>query len=143
MKQMARDLGLVNEGKEKVLFIGSVSERERLSKYYEAADLFLFPSLYDNAPLVVREAAALHTPSLLLRGSTAAEIISHKKNGFLCEADESAYAVMIEQILSDQTLLSAVGNGAADTLARSWEDIAEEVSDRYLRLIRKYKSLYA
>lgn len=50
---------------------------------------------------------------------------------------------MIEQILSDQTLLSAVGNGAADTLARSWEDIAEEVSDRYLRLIRKYKSLYA
>lgn len=91
----------------------------------------------------MREAAALHTPSLLLRGSTAAEIISHKKNGFLCEADESAYAVMIEQILSDQTLLSAVGNGAADTLARSWEDIAEEVSDRYLRLIRKYKSLYA
>lgn len=42
-------------------------EREILKRYYVAADLFLFPSLYDNAPLVIREAAALGTPSVLIR----------------------------------------------------------------------------
>lgn len=143
MRLMACDLGLVGKGEDKVLFVGPVSDRELLSRYYEAADLFLFPSLYDNAPLVVREAAALHTPSLLLRGSTASEVIVHEENGFLCDADESAYAVMIEKILKDRALLNSVSCGAADTLARSWEDIAEEVCDRYSRLIQKYNSLYA
>lgn len=67
MKQLADQLGLTasQNGCPKVSFTGAVSERETLKLYYLAADLFLFPSLYDNAPLVVRETAALHTPSIL------------------------------------------------------------------------------
>jgi glycosyltransferase involved in cell wall biosynthesis len=45
----------------KIHFLGNVADRNVLKSYYTAADLFLFPSLYDNAPLVVREAAGLHT----------------------------------------------------------------------------------
>ncbi len=43
------------------------------------------PSLYDNAPMVVREAAALNTPSLLIRGSSAAEVVQDGENGLLAE----------------------------------------------------------
>ena len=59
LKQKVVELGLAS----KVSFVGSIVEREILKRYYVAADLFLFPSLYDNAPLVIREAAALGTPS--------------------------------------------------------------------------------
>lgn len=145
MRQMAQELGLMarEDKPDKVLFAGVVHDRARMRLYYAAADLFLFPSLYDNAPLVVREAAALHTPSVLIKGSTAAEVIRDQQNGFLCEADEEAYARQIFKILTDHSLLERVGEGAACTLARTWEDIADEVSDRYTRLIKKYNNLNA
>ena len=59
MKQLVSEKGL----DDKVTFTGMLTDREAITRYYAAADLFLFPSLYDNAPLVVREAAALHTPA--------------------------------------------------------------------------------
>lgn len=122
-------------GLPRVMFLGKISERERLKRYYTAADLFLFPSLYDNAPLVIREAAALHTPSMLLKGSTAADIITDNVNGFLCPNDVNAYATRLSQLMTDSATVERVGNGAAGTLARSWEDIANEVNDRYNHLI--------
>ena len=44
---------------------------------------FTFPSLYDNAPMVVREAAVMGTPAVLVAGSDAAEIIHDGANGFV------------------------------------------------------------
>ena len=64
LKQLVEDMGLNS----KVEFIGVITDRDRLKQFYAAADLFLFPSIYDNAPLVVREAGALQTPSILVRG---------------------------------------------------------------------------
>lgn len=135
LKKMVVDLQL----QEHVFFAGAVVERERLKEYYLAADLFLFPSLYDNAPLVVREAAALHTPSLLLKDATAAEIISDGINGFLSDATPQEYACKILQITGAPLYTRQVGECASRTLARSWEDIATEVADRYSRLKMRYR----
>ncbi|MDR1436804.1 MAG: glycosyltransferase, partial [Candidatus Symbiothrix sp.] len=81
LKTLTANYGLSS----KVTFLGIISDREILKQYYAAADLFLFPSLYDNAPLVVREASALHTPSILVKNSTAAEIVTDNYNGFLID----------------------------------------------------------
>lgn len=143
MKQMAQDLGL-SKGKDDadtggcVSFHGMVSDRDKLKRYFLAADLFLFPSLYDNAPLVVREAAALHTPALLLRGSTAADIVKDGYNGFLSDNDEEAYARLLANVVGNSPLIESVGARAAETLARSWEDIADEVDRRYTALVQRY-----
>mgnify|MGYP001776216525 CR=1 FL=1 len=73
----------VSKGLEsRITFMGMVTDRERLKRCYAAADLFVFPSLYDNAPLVVREAAAMGTPALLAEGSTAAGVLAAGINGF-------------------------------------------------------------
>lgn len=142
IRSLAESLGLTSPCADgdapKVSFMGAVSERETLRQYYLAADLFLFPSLYDNAPLVVREAAALHTPSILIQGSTAAEIISDGVNGFLSVAHEAQYADTITRLLAHPQQIEAAGICAAHSLARSWQDIAEEVNDRYNHLIRRY-----
>lgn len=133
LRQRATLLGL----DDKVTFVGTIVERSVLKRYYAAADLFLFPSLYDNAPLVVREAAALHTPSVLLRNSTASEIISDSVNGFLSEGSVEAYAARLRQVLQVPLLMKHVGEEASRTIARSWQNVAEEVYDRYTSLIRR------
>lgn len=121
----------------KVTFVGTIVDRDVLKRYYAAADLFLFPSLYDNAPLVVREAAALHTPSVLIRDSTASEVISDSVNGFLSPGSVEAYAARLREVLQTPVLVKQVGEEASRTIARSWQNVAEEVYDRYVSLIRR------
>lgn len=133
LRQRATLLGL----NDKVTFVGTIVDRNVLKRYYAAADLFLFPSLYDNAPLVVREAAALHTPSVLLRNSTASEIISDSVNGFLSEGSVEAYAARLREVLQAPLLMKHAGEEASRTIARSWQNVAEEVYDRYTSLIRR------
>ena len=122
-----------------VTLLGNIHDRERLKRIDAAADLFLFPSLYDNAPLVVREAAAMHTPALMLQGSTASEVISSGVNGFLTPNDIQAYADQIISLMEHPELLKRVGDKASTTISRSWENVIEEVILRYRDIQQSYK----
>ena len=122
-----------------VTMLGNIHDRERLKRIDAAADLFLFPSLYDNAPLVVREAAAMHTPALMLQESTAAEVISPDVNGFLTPNDINAYAKQITYLIEHPDILKRVGEKASTTISRSWENVIEEVILRYRDIQASYK----
>ena len=124
---------------ENVRMLGVIKERNMLKGYYAVADLFLFPSLYDNAPLVVREAAALRTASIMLQGSTASEIIRDGENGFLTPNDNAEYAAIIRHLVESPNEVKRVGEGALRTLTRSWENVVEEVLVRYDEICANYK----
>ena len=146
MQAIAAKLGLSGNSdyrKDKITFFGSVQSRELMQMIYTAADLFLFPSIYDNAPLVVREAASLHTPSIVARGSNTAEIIKDGINGFLSDNDVTAFANRLRYILERPTIISWAAKGAAETLVRPWNDIAVEVLDRYQHLIDRQQNRLA
>jgi len=132
MQQLVSERGLDR----KVHFVGSITERDRIKDYYAAADLFLFPSLYDNAPLVVREAAALHTPAVMARGATASTILRDGENGFLVENDTASMAGLLRSLASDPERVHRVGVQASKTIVRSWEDCVGEALDRYNSLLR-------
>ena len=132
MKHMVSEKGL--DGR--VTFVGPVSEREKIVDYYAAADLFVFPSLYDNAPLVVREAAALHTSAVMARGATASTIIRDGENGFLTDNDPDKLAELLRKLIHDPERVRRAGVQASRTIVRSWEDCLEEVIDRYNVLLR-------
>ncbi|NLZ18835.1 MAG: glycosyltransferase family 4 protein [Bacteroidales bacterium] len=132
MKDLVSERGL----DEKVTFVGSITDRARLTDYYAASDLFLFPSLYDNAPLVVREAAALNTPAVMAEGATAATILQDGENGFLVENDADRMAELLRSLIHDPQRVHRVGVQASKTIVRSWEDCVEEVLDRYNALLR-------
>lgn len=127
-----KDAGL----SDRVTLHGVINDRDTLAKFYAASDLFLFPSFYDNAPLVVREAAAMSTPSVLLKGSTASEVVIDGKNGFLVDKSPKEYGELIRHLDKHRDELHRVASGARDTLVRSWENVVEEVSDRYDTLIK-------
>ena len=130
MKAMVSEKGL--DGK--VTFVGTITDRAKIVDYYAASDLFV--SLYDNAPLVVREAAALHTPSVMAIGSTAATILQDGENGFLVENDPDKLAQLLRELIHDPERVHRVGVQASKTIVRSWEDCVEEVIDRYNALLR-------
>lgn len=134
LRDLVDELGM----RDKVIFHDVVYDRELLKAIYARADLFLFPSLYDNAPLVIREAAALKTPSVLIRGATAAEVIHDGENGYLAENDLDAFAAKVVAAMLDETNRHRIAENAQKTLCRTWEDIVREVKDRYLAILSRW-----
>ena len=132
MQALADELGLSDVA----VFTGHIADREILKGLYARADLFVFPSLYDNAPMVVREAAAAGTPSLLIKGSCAAEGVEDGVNGFLCENTPEDIAACMERAVPTA---KAVGAKARETIPIPWHRIAKDVLDRYTALIERKK----
>lgn len=107
------------------------------SSIYAAAYLMLFPSLYDNAPVVIREGAALLTPSLVVRNFNTAGVIFNCYNGFIADNNVDSYSSRLSMLLQRPKLIRHAGDMASRTLVRSWADISEEVADRYMHLIAR------
>lgn len=127
LKKIVNEKGLES----KVRFNGLITDRKKLSDFYAASDIFFFPSFYDNAPLVVREAAAMGTPSLLLKGSTASEVVTDNFNGYLVDKNPEEISTLIKYLDKEREKLLETGLRAKNTLVRSWEDVVGEVLDRY------------
>lgn len=115
----------------KVIFTGKITDREELRACYSSADLFLFPSTFDTNGLVVREAAACMCPSLLVRGSCAAEGVEDGVTGLLCEETTQSMVETILQILPQPEMLKTLGKNAYDHIYLSWEDAVAMAYRRY------------
>lgn len=132
---LVEELGL----QEQFVFTGQLMDRDAVMCLYARADLFVFPSLYDTAGLVVREAAAAGTPSLLVEGSCAAEVVQDQVNGFLCEDTPESIADKIELALSNPELRQKCGERARETIPIKWSGIMDDVCERYQALIERRK----
>jgi len=71
--------------RQRVIFCGPQKE---IHKYYAAADVFVFPALYEPFGNVHLEALASGLPVITTRQSGAAEIIEDGKQGFVIENPE-------------------------------------------------------
>jgi len=124
--------------KGKVTFGGVIKDRLLLAGIYAASRLHFFPSVYDNAPLVIREAAAVGLPSLLVRGSHSAEIIVDNVSGFTEREDEGKMADKIIDIMTHPDHLSTVGETARATIPMRWDAIVQEAVERYHMIVANY-----
>ncbi len=136
MQEMTRQLGL--EGK--VIFAGAEHDREKLRAWNTRADLFLFPSVYDTNGIVVREAAACGLASVLIKGSCAAEGITHDRNGFVIDETPEAMAELLYEVSGDLDHLHQVGQKAMDEIYISWEQAVRLAFDRYKELREMVKN---
>lgn len=137
LQKMADDLGLDN-----VIFTGHITDRDLLDGLYMASSLFVFPSLYDTAGLVVREASVMGTPSVVVKGTAPAEVIRDGVNGLLCEDNTESLSNTIEHYLfrlSDQERLN-IRSQAQTSIPLPWETVMKEVEVRYQALIARGKS---
>lgn len=77
-QQQAAQLGIEN----KITFEGPT---RKIQNAYRAADLFVFPSLYDPFANVVLESLACGLPALTTTTNGSSEIITETKNGYVIE----------------------------------------------------------
>ena len=125
---------------DKVIFTGMIDNRRELQLYYATADLLVFPSLFDTNGLVVREAAASATPSILVKDSCAAEGIIDGETGFICFESSHSIAETIHRIIDNKDLIGRVGNQAQNNIYISWEDSINRAYERYQIVIDKFNS---
>ncbi len=135
VKSYAEKKGLLEKG---VQFLGKIAQMEQLQGIYGASDLFFFPSTYDTFGIVVCEAATMKVPSLLIKGSNAAENMKDNDNGFLAEENVESLTKRIEEIFSQPKLMKQVGEKAQETLPNSWSDIAKKVRREYRKVLKEY-----
>ena len=128
LEKLARELDITD----RTGFLGFIRGGDELHSLYALADLFVFPSIYDNAPMVVREAAVNETPSVLVRGSCSAEGIVDGENGFLCEDSPEDIARAIREGLPRA---KEAGKRARQTIPKPWNEIISDVTEKYQELI--------
>ncbi len=128
LTKKAKKLGLENN----VEFIGVVRDRNLLNDYYANADLFLFPSIFDNDPLVVIESANRGTPALVLENTGASERLTDRVTGFISKPDETSFAQKILSLMNDRELIRKVGQNS-DSINSSWE----QATDKYINVYKE------
>jgi glycosyltransferase involved in cell wall biosynthesis len=127
---LAEELDLLDQ----VLFPGYIA-REELPLWYNAAELFIYPSLYEGFGLPPLEAMACGTPVVVSDTSSLPEVVSDA--GVLVDptsAEEIAQAM--ERVLTDGALresLSARGLDRARTF--TWQRAARETVGVYEQAI--------
>lgn len=127
---------------DRFVFTGAIKDRTLLQGYYLRSDLLLFPSTFDVCSLAVIESAAHKVPALVIKGSSSAENIVDNENGFLAEENAESIAEKIVFALSNEKILKNAGENAYRSLYRTWDDVAKEVKEKYVKVIKEYRQKY-
>ncbi|MGY6560052.1 MAG: glycosyltransferase family 4 protein [Nitritalea sp.] len=96
----ALQASLSTEDRQQVRFVGQLT-RPELNAYYAACDAAVFPSWWDNLPLVCVEAMYANGAVIGSNAGGMAELIEHGKNGWLVPPkNPQALADCIRQLLA-------------------------------------------
>ncbi len=87
-----------------------IEDENIMAKFYSAADLFIYPSLADNAPLVVLESLACGTPVIAFDAGGIPEQVKHLESGYIAAyRDEDDFINGIKTFLADENLAYSAG----------------------------------
>jgi glycosyltransferase involved in cell wall biosynthesis len=120
-----------------VLLAGQLPDRE-LHAWYEAADLFVHPTLYEGSSIVTLEAMAHRRAAVVSDAGGLPDKVKKGVNGWVVPAgDPGALAAAISGALEDGGRLAAYGASARAIVERdfSWPAAARATIGLYERLL--------
>jgi glycosyltransferase involved in cell wall biosynthesis len=119
-----------------VTFVGPIPYEE-LPRFYQQADLFLFPSPYEGLPSVVLESMACGTPPVVLRGSGGTEeAVVDGECGWVLDTPRLAYDVV--ELLKNPNELRRRGMNAARRIEECYS--AQRTYDILATLLAEIRS---
>jgi glycosyltransferase involved in cell wall biosynthesis len=132
LEQLMRDLDV----RRSVRFAGHV-DRNSISLYYKASDVFVLPSIEETFGIVLLEASASGLPMVVSDLPTFRWIIKDGYNGLVvARGDETGLAHAVTRLLRDDQLRSMMGQNARGQAANySWPAVAEETERLYVRVL--------
>lgn len=115
--------------------IGYVTDERRMATIYQAADVFVTPSLEENLPNTIMEAMACGTPCVGFRVGGIPEMIDHRLNGYLARyKDEQDLAAGIRWALDHR---AEAGQRAAEKAVATWNE--DVVARQYIAVYKGQK----
>lgn len=114
-----------------------------LPNYYRAADIFVFPSLYDNAPCTVLESMASGRPVVTSDAGGAREYMVDGESGIVVASRNSEQlAEAIIALAKDTQKREAIGKAARQRVLDLYtaKDLAEQSVGAYQEAIEKYET---
>jgi glycosyltransferase involved in cell wall biosynthesis len=131
---LARRLGLADS----VRFLGHVPQAD-LPALYSAAEVFVFPSLYEGFGLPALEALACGTPVVASNVSALPEVVGDAALQ-VSPLDVEALAGAMERLLRDDRLRSDLRERGLERAAQfSWEKAARQTVEVYHRVLEASK----
>lgn len=120
----------------RVEFLGYVAMGPALNAAYDAADVFVFPSLSEGSPRVVLEALAHSLPTVSTKVGSVPDLIRDRETGLIVPLrDAGAIADAVRALLEDEALRRRCGEGGF-AVAR------EHTVERFLApLVEKAKAI--
>jgi len=121
-----------------VHLLGKITNEDKLVNCYNAADIYVAPSLQDNLPNTVIESLSCGTPVVAFNTGGMPDMIEHLINGYLARLKSSEdLAAGIVTILSDSELLLKMKQKCRDTALEKFneETIANQYSAYYNELL--------
>jgi len=108
LEGLTRNIGLTG----KVKFLGKIS-KNLLSSYYNAADVFVLPSLHEGHAMVLLEAMASALPIVATNVGGNRETVIDEVNGYLVKpADPHELSEKIVRILRNEDLIRSFGRNS-------------------------------
>jgi len=135
LRNFARSLGV----EENFSFIGYFPD-EKLPRLYQAADIFVLPSIYENLPFALLEAMATALPVVTTTVGGIPEVVQDGKNGLLVNPlDFKTLAYKILYLLENPGFAIEIGLLARQTMEKkfNWKDIVKQVFEVYYDVLAK------
>jgi glycosyltransferase involved in cell wall biosynthesis len=101
-----------------------------LAAYYDRADLFVLPTLYEGYGMAVAEALARGLPVVSTTTGAIAELVPSEAGLLVPPGDVDALAAALSQVLGDSGLRARLAEGARHARERlvSWEDASARMA---------------
>ena len=118
-----------------VIYVPFIEESYVMSDYYSLADLYIYPSLADNCPLVVLESMACGTPVISFETGGIPELVIHQETGYIAKyGDYSDLKNGLEWLLADGDRRRELGNKGCERVNDFFT--LEKMEANYLDLYR-------
>jgi len=124
LERRLRKLGIRGQ----VHFLGYVPD-EQLVLLYQAAELFVFPSLYEGFGLPVAEAIACGAPAIVSRSSSLLELV-HDDDALFDPLDVESISAALARVLQDVGLRTRLAARTLDS-RHTWRGVADRVAETY------------
>jgi glycosyltransferase involved in cell wall biosynthesis len=116
-----------------VRFLGFTTEPVR---HYQAADIFVLPSLYETFSLVAFEAASCGLPVVAAKVSGVDELVGADESGILVQRSGTSVGTALARLAADPDLRRRMGaNGRRRSSLCTWERSAEILTRSYRELL--------
>lgn len=135
LRRLVKELDI----EENVEFLGFV-QGDRKYSYFKSVDIFVLPSLWESAPLVLPEAMMCGRPIVTSNVGGIPDMVENGKTGLLFElGNVEQLAEKLTILLQNRELREEMGEAGAEKMKEfTWEKIAEKTVGVYREILQRH-----